>query len=257
MEWTSNNRKTFHAILLTVFALIAALPVTIGLVEFFTSQRPKWRRFKYGFSNLLWGEVYPIWQSAEKLKPNGNPAYCNPFHNAETFCDHRYKISLLLPEESAGKTVFGNEMHAYSLRPDRTLIGSKPSFNVFVEEPTSDFEVDVDVLHITIKIRRQGPVCRLSLTDRVINHTEDSADVNFSMENVRYFFALIADALVLDRTCCFVLDENSFVRKGNKVTAHCRSLQDIFNKVFSGYRAYSYGISTEEHGDMCICIGLH
>jgi hypothetical protein len=75
------------------------------------------------------------------------------------------------------------------------------------------------------------------------------------MENLRHFYDLVTYAVNPDRTCCFVLDEKRLVRKGNKVVAHCLSLNEIFRNVFSGHRAYGYRIRTEEYNsDTCICI---
>jgi len=49
----SNGGSFIYAIVLFVLALIAALPVTIGLIDFSISQRPKWRRFKHGLIMLF------------------------------------------------------------------------------------------------------------------------------------------------------------------------------------------------------------
>jgi len=46
-------------------------------------------------------------------------------------------------------------MNAILLRPDRTLVNAKPRVRFFEMEIQGDFEVDVDALHITIKVARQ------------------------------------------------------------------------------------------------------
>lgn len=258
IEWTSNRGRTFHAIVLSVLAVIAALPVTVGLIDFFTSQRPKWLRFKYGFGILLWGDIYNDWQSEEKLKPNGHPVYCNPFRNSEAFCDHRYKVSLL-PAGTSGSTVpySGNAMTVVDLQPKRNLVSTLPHFDFFNEDVGNDFEVDVDARHVTIKVLREGGICRLSLTDTAINRTHVSDYVAFSAVNLRHFFDLVTHSLDLDRMCCFVLDETRFVRSRGRVTAHCVSLHSVFAKVMSGCKAYGYSITTPTFpSDVCICLGL-